>query len=265
MSCIEAHPNLVSMIGSCTSNSDAVSTQWLLIEYCEYGDLKSYLTDSKFKILSGKDNDGINNRSLLKWGYGVCKGMQYLSANKIMHGDLAARNVLMGEDILNDGCPMAKISDFGLSKNFYEDVTYEKTSRLFVPWKWMALEYLKDEYFTLKSDVWSFAVLFWEILSFGKTPYGPQEYEEVLAKLHRGYRLTCPVEVERISSWNPKELYTSVASSCFVANPNNRSSFNDIVKLFETYLRDDEKQQYVQMTKTYQGMRAEKYLKISQI
>ena len=104
-----------------------------------------------------------------------------------------------------------------------------------------------------------------------KPPYSPppqisllEEYEEVLAKLDRGYRLPCPVEVERISSWNPKELYTSVASSCFVANPNNRSNFNYIVKLFEEYLRDDEKQQYVQMTEIYQEMREEKYLKICQ-
>ena len=261
MSYIQAHPNLVSMIGSCRSESDTLGKLWLLIEYCEYGDMKKFLTDQKFTILFGKE-EALNDRCLLKWAHGVCKGMQHLAENKIMHGDLAARNILMGEDILTNGCPVAKIADFGLSKHFYEDVTYEKTSRLFVPWKWMAIEYLKDEFFTLKSDVWSFAVLFWEILSFGKTPYGPQEYEEVLKKLENGYRLPCPNEVERISSWNPIDLYTEISNRCFVADPKSRANFDDIVELLEKNLSDDEKKRYVHMNELYQKTRAENYLKI---
>ena len=113
MSYIKPHPNLVSMIGSCRSELDAVGKIWLLIEYCEYGDLKSYLVAEKNNILSGKENDTINNHSILKWVYHVCKGMQYLSESKIMHGDLAARNVLIGENVLTNGGPVAKIADFG--------------------------------------------------------------------------------------------------------------------------------------------------------
>ena len=179
-----------------------------------------------------------------------------------MHGDLAARNILMGEDLLNDGCPIAKIADFGLSKNFYEELTYEKASRLLVPWKWMALEYLKDEFFTLKSDVWSFGVLFWEILSFGKTPYGPQDYDEVVNKLNDGYRLPCPSEIEPILSWSPKKLYTSLSEKCFVEDPEKRANFSHITELFEEYLSGDEKKQYFQMNEVYEKTRAANYLKI---
>ena len=58
--------------------------------------------------------------------------------NKIMHGDLAARNIMLCEDPFKNGDIVALVADFGLSKNFYSKVTYEKSSRLMVPWRWMA-------------------------------------------------------------------------------------------------------------------------------
>ena len=221
MSYINPHLNLVSMIGSCRSDIDDNGKLWLLLEFCEYGDLKEYLSEKKSIILSENEKDVINNRCLLKWSYDVCKGMKYLSESKIMHGDLAARNILLSENVLTGKRPVAKVADYGLSKKFYEDLTYEKTSRLFVPWKWMAIEYLNDDYFTLKSDVWSFGVLFWEMLSFGKSSYGHQEYEEVLSRLENGYRLQCPNEASKISSWNAKELYATISNQCFIAIPHS--------------------------------------------
>ena len=89
--------------------------------------------------------------------------------------------------------------NFGLAKNFYTNEKYEKISRVLVPWRWMAIEYLKDDFFTLKSDVWSYGVTLWEILSFGRTPYGRQEYEEVLRKLESGYQLFFPEDCKGIS------------------------------------------------------------------
>ena len=262
MSRIEPHLNLVSMIGSSTTELKEHGKLYLLIEYCEYGDLRNYLINNKAKILSGNPDDVLNSRCLIRWAYDIAKGMQYLSENRIMHGDLATRNVLMGEGFSMSECPVPKVADFGLAKNFYDKTKYAKENRLFVPWKWMALEYLLDEYFTLKSDVWSYAVLIWEMLSFGRDPYGKQDYDEVLPKLENGYRLPCPKDTDWVSSWSPKTLYKILSEKCFVENPEKRATFSDVVQIIEKLLHAEEKTQYTEKEKIYQETRAKNYLRI---
>lgn len=252
LSYINAHPNLVSMIGYCSSDLKSTGKVWLVIEYCEFGDLRNYLRENKEKILSGKQSDALNARRLLKWSHDIAKGMRHLEKSKIMHGDLAARNILMSKDILGSQCPVAKVADFGLAKKLYE-TTYEKTSRVMVPWKWMAPEFLTDDFFTLKSDVWSYAVLLWEILSFGKIPYGRQEYDEVLEKLKNGYRLPYPKDTENITSWLPEKVYSSISQICFVQDPDERANFDDVVELLEGHLNEEEKSDYLDMIDTYES------------
>ena len=261
MSYIKAHPNLVSMIGSCSSDLTQDRKLWLVIEFCEHGDLKTYLVRNKEKLLCGEGNDGMDSRFLLKWSCDIARGMEYLENNRIMHGDLAARNVLVADNILIDNCPIAKVADFGLAKNFYGNVKYEKTSRLLVPWRWMAIEYLKDDFFTLRSDVWSYGVTLWEILSFGRTPYGRQEYDEVFRKLESGYQLSFPDECHGITSWSPEQMYKEISGGCFVMNPDIRQSFSDIVKALEAHLTTEEKMICSRTNEMYQKMRAAKYLK----
>ena len=114
--------NLVSMIGSCTSEAKSRGKIWLILEFCSYGDLRQYLKNNKAAILSGGMNEPINSRCLVKWAYDVANGMEYLAQKQIMHGDLAARNILLGEGYT------AKISDFGLSKQMY----YDNKSKLII-------------------------------------------------------------------------------------------------------------------------------------
>ena len=261
MSYIDPHPNLVSLIGSCSSELKRDGNLWLLIEFCEHGDLQNYLKKNESKILSGKKNDPINSRSMLKWLFEIAKGMQYLEENKIMHGDLAARNILMADDPSNTNTPVAKVADFGLAKNFYDNATYEKARRELVPWKWMALEYLEDSYFTLKSDVWSYGVLLWEIMAFGRPPYGQQTYDEVLTKLKSGSTLTFPNRIKSGLSWSPKTLYDNLSKVCFIADPDRRCSFSEVVQIIQNLLSKKEKSQYRKIVTTYRKTIADLYLK----
>ncbi|XP_068733745.1 fibroblast growth factor receptor-like [Montipora capricornis] len=83
----------------------------------------------------------------------------------IVHRDLAARNVLVGE---GERC---KVTDFGIARNVEQDDVYTKKSRGRLPVKWTAYEALFYRVYTTQSDVWSYGVLFYEILAIGGSPY----------------------------------------------------------------------------------------------
>ena len=58
---------------------------------------------------------------MLTWAYDVAKGMEYLASKNVMHGDLAARNVLISSKKTSEGeVLVAKVADFGLAKQMYE-------------------------------------------------------------------------------------------------------------------------------------------------
>jgi serine/threonine protein kinase len=83
---------------------------------------------------------------------------------QIIHRDLAARNVLV------DHNKLCKIADFGMSRFANEDgeVIETRHGRNALPIRWMAPESLIYSLFTTKTDVWSFGILMWEIVTLGE-------------------------------------------------------------------------------------------------
>jgi serine/threonine protein kinase len=169
-----------------------------------------------------------------------------------MHGDLAARNILIGGLEGGQENYVAKISDFGLSKTFYDDIRYKKQERDTVPWKWMDVEYLETGEFTLKSDVWSFGVVLWEILSMGQEPYVGKDIHNTIAEIKAGSRLPCPNQLEGID-WLEK-FYHGATVWCWQADPNLRWSFESLVEYFETYLSEKELLEYKNFEEAYINM-----------
>merc|ERR1719272_113622 len=112
--------------------------------------------------------------------------MDYIAKRNMIHMDLAARNVLLGRG------NVVKIADFGLTRKLSPGKNYYRLMvTLKLPIKWMALESIKDKIFTVKTDVWGFGIMVWEVLSYGEIPYVNVKNIEVEEHVANGLRLEC--------------------------------------------------------------------------
>ncbi|XP_073332351.1 tyrosine-protein kinase receptor Tie-1 isoform X2 [Pagrus major] len=207
------HPNIINLIGACENRGYL----YIAIEYAPYGNLLDFLrksrvleTDPAFAKEHGTAST-LTSQQLLQFAVDVATGMHYLSDKQFIHRDLAARNVLVGDNLV------AKIADFGLSRG--EEVYVKKTmGRL--PVRWMAIESLNYSVYTTKSDVWSFGVLLWEIVSLGGTPYCGMTCAELYEKLPQGYRMEKPKNCD-------DEVY-ELMRQCWRDRPYERPPFSQV-------------------------------------
>ena len=255
---LEMNLNLVNMIGACTTEFKS-GRIWLLLEHCSHGDMKNFLLKNSDVICQGLHyqstcHQTLNIRLFLKWSHGICKGMKYLASKNIMHGDLAARNILI-TNFNNDERYLAKVCDFGLSKAFYDKTSYHKQERKNIPWKWMAVDYFKTGVLTVNSDVWSFGVVLWEMLSMGSNPYAGGDPDDTIKKIKAGFRLPVPDEVKE-ANWIVK-CYDEVTEKCWQLDPKKRCNFSDLTKIFETLLTTEEKENYKRLEQTIINNKAE--------
>ncbi|KAH0948767.1 hypothetical protein HN011_004634 [Eciton burchellii] len=243
------HPNVIRLLGACTTPPGA--PVYLIIEFAEFGSLRNYLRRNRhlepenripcsMSLVSTSpinfteeesrcaDNDASNYtitpRDILSFAWQISKGMAYLADIKLVHRDLAARNVLLATG------KVCKISDFGLTRDVYEDDAYLKRSKGRVPVKWMAPESLADHVYTSKSDVWSFGVLLWELVTLGASPYPGVDVHNLYNLLKAGYRMEKPTNCSQ-------QLYKLMVS-CWHQEPAMRPSFKELTSHWERMLED---------------------------
>ncbi|XP_038062522.1 fibroblast growth factor receptor 2-like [Patiria miniata] len=208
---LSGHANIVKLLGYCI-NEDPI---YVIMEHVVNGNLKEILTDSRsehvYDNLRGAVCASLTPKTLLSLARGVAEGMAYLASQGCLHKDLAARNVLVSEDMVG------KISDFGFASDVAEMRTYQRKSTGFSPLRWMALESVLDDVYTTESDVWSFGVLLWEIVTLGGHPYPTMSAKKVVSKVKSGYRMPRPDHCRM-------QLY-QVMRACWSKNPAARPTF----------------------------------------
>lgn len=183
----------------------------------------------------------ITTRDLLCYAFQVACGMEYLASRKVLHGDLAARNILLADNNI------IKICDFGLAKSVYKDENYLKKENGPLPIKWMAIESIRDRIFSTQSDVWSFGIVVWEFFTLAKTPYtGMAADEHMYKKLEEGYRMEKP-------PYATDEIYT-IMMDCWQARPILRPSFTELVHTLGSMLEDSVRKHYVDLNEPYVHM-----------
>jgi len=203
-----SHPNIVKLLGVC-SDTDQFC---IISEYICNGSLLVFLRYGSGQQLSLPEMINIAAK--------VASGMAYIESQNLIHRDLAARNILVGENNI------IKIADFGLARLISDDDYYITKSYLF-PVKWSALESVCRRKFSIKSDVWSFAILLHELFTKGEVPYPGLSNDEVICKLQRGYRMPRHPAV-------PMPVYDKMRS-CWKEEEQDRPTFANLYSFFNNY------------------------------
>ncbi|KAM9345657.1 non-receptor tyrosine-protein kinase TYK2 [Symphorus nematophorus] len=219
------HSNIVKYKGCCTELGGQVVQ--LIMEYLPLGSLREYLPKRKLGV-----------PQCLMFAQQICQGMEYLHSKRYIHRDLAARNVLVENDSL------VKIGDFGLTKYIPEgEIYYRVREHGDSPVFWYAIECLKENKFSFSSDIWSFGVTLYEILTrCDHRQYPPKKFGEMMEPTHgqmtvmvliklleRNLRLPCPRDC-------PHEVKL-IMEQCWAADPKDRPTFEFLIKKFEAVRR----------------------------
>ncbi|KAM8734852.1 ephrin type-B receptor 5 isoform 1-T1 [Acanthopagrus schlegelii] len=238
------HPNVLKLEGVITRTPP----ERIITEFMENGPLDAFLRENEgqFSVLQ-----------LVGMLRGIGAGMRYLAERNFVHRDLAARNVLVNSNLV------CKVSDFGLSRlmrgldhniptytaslvhidklglcGFYMLLILYHDTFIFtiflhqgskIPVRWTAPEAFQHRKFSSASDVWSFGILMWEVMSYGERPYWDMSNQEVMKAVADQYRLPAPHNC-------PAALH-SMMLQCWQADRGDRPAFDSLLSSLDRLIR----------------------------
>ena len=199
------HDNIIRLHGVCTKEYPF----YIVTELMENGNLKAYLNHHN------EMGHNLTPSELIDIAAQVANGMIYLGEQDYIHCDLRAMNILVEEH------NTMKIANFHLAQhlngNKYWNI--EEDTRLAI--KWTAPEGYTLYRLSIKSDVWSFGVLLWELVTKGsRISYAGMTYKEVREAVAQGYHMPKPMGC-------PEPLY-QIMLDCWRLNDDERPNFNNV-------------------------------------
>ncbi|XP_045392970.1 mitogen-activated protein kinase kinase kinase 21 [Lemur catta] len=207
------HPNIIELRGVCLRQPHLC----LVLEFARGGALNRALAAAN-AAPDPRRARRIPPHVLVNWAVQIARGMLYLHEEAfvpILHRDLKSSNILLLEKIEHDDVcnKTLKITDFGLAREWHRTTKMSAAGT----YAWMAPEVIKSSLFSKGSDIWSYGVLLWELLT-GEVPYRGIDglavaYGVAVNKLTLPIPSTCP------------EPFAKLMKECWEQDPHIRPSF----------------------------------------
>ena len=213
------HPNILLYIGA---SIDEENNFYIVTEYIPNGNLFDYLhKNNNNEYEDNKSNfKKLSKKLKLKIAYQIALSIKYLHSRNITHCDIKSSNILLENDF------DIKLSDFGLSQ-FLNILDFSVNKRgKFGTTHWMAPEIMLNQKYQKKSDVFSYGMILYELIS-GKIPYKGLSNAQIIGLVADSKRIVDISEIE--NDFFLKKL----CSQCIMYDVEKRPTFEEIINYFE--------------------------------